>query len=92
MHLFEIGDGRWAARDTPSAAARGFVVQVDDADTPYFTAHAFHIVRSLGEHLGDHASREDALAAIVRHAARTSHVARSEPSPSRIVEHRGHRH
>ncbi|NQX25935.1 hypothetical protein HQQ81_01035 [Microbacteriaceae bacterium VKM Ac-2854] len=69
MMLIENEPGRWVARDTAMAPARGFVTLVGPSQ---YHAESYHIVREKREDLGDHATAEAALAAIVSFTATQS--------------------
>lgn len=69
MMLIENEPGRWVARDTAMAPARGFVTLVGPS---LYRAESYHIVREKREDLGEHPSTEAALAAIVAFTAAQS--------------------
>lgn len=69
MMLIENEPGRWVARDTAMAPARGFVTLIGPS---VYHAESYHIIRDKREDLGDHSSTEEALAAIVTFTAAQS--------------------
>lgn len=89
MQMFEIDNGLWAVRDTAFAAAHGFVIRVDEPDGTRFVARSYHIIRSLGDDLGNYPSREDALSAVIRHAVLVSREKATDRSPRQSSQREG---